>query len=1368
MDSANGNAFQSAVKHQGVLLGKHEEDISTARHAVETLAAQMSDLSCQVHNLRLQPPSSLGSHDSPEPRINNPPMYLGEATQCRSFLTQCEVIFSLQPLTYAKERTKVAYVISLLAGRAREWAAANWEAERDCVFSFALFKDEMIRVFDRSAHGEEASRLLSSLRQGRRSVSDFSIEFQTLATTCGWNQPALVARFLEGLNSELREEILIREVPARLDELIQLAIRVEKRFDLRRRARRMESVLGATPTAGSVIPSPSPDPEPMQLGGLRISTKERERRLVNRLCMYCAASDHFALSCPVKGQRSSVGGGLLASAISREIPSDSCTTLPVHLQWSSSSVSCSAMIDSGAEGNFVDEEWARQQGIPLTCLKHSTPLFALDGSSLPREEAGDLSGVPEEYHDLREVFSRSRATSLPPHRPYDCGIELLPGTTPPRGRLYSLSAPEREALENYLSDSLKAGTIVPSSSPAGAGFFFVKKKDGSLRPCIDYRGLNDITVKNRYPLPLMSSVFEILQGAKIFSKLDLRNAYHLVRIKEGDEWKTAFNTPLGHFEYRVLPFGLVNAPAVFQALVNDVLRDMLNVFVFVYLDDILIFSPSLQVHVQHVRRVLQRLLENRLFVKAEKCSFHVPSVTFLGSVISAEGISMDSSKVQAVVDWPVPDSRVALQRFLGFANFYRRFIRNFSQVAAPLTALTSVKSCFRWSESAQEAFDRLKVLFTTAPILIMPDITRQFIVEVDASEVGVGAVLSQRSASDNKVHPCAFFSHRLSSAERNYDVGNRELLAIRLALGEWRQWLEGSSVPFVVWTDHRNLEYIRSAKRLNARQARWSLFFTRFDFSISYRPGSKNVKPDALSRLFGSSSSSSTREEIIPPGRVVGAAIWGIERQVKRALSHAVTPRDCPRGSLFVPVPTRLAVLQWGHSSKLSAHPGVRGTIALIRQRFWWPTLVHDARRFIASCSVCAQTKAGNSPPAGLLRPLPVPTRPWSHIALDFITGLPASAGNTVILTVVDRFSKSAHFIPLAKLPSAKETAQIMVNHVFRLHGLPTDVVSDRGPQFSSQFWKEFCRLIGATVSLSSGFHPQTNGQAERANQIVARILRSLAFRNPASWAEQLPWAEYSHNSLPSAATGLSPFHCCLGYQPPLFPSQETESNCPSVQTFISRCKRTWRRVRSSLCRARRLRLSQVGSRFIGPFRIVKIINPVAVKLHLPPNLRRIHPVFHVSCVKPVNRSTSRTAFSAVRVEDSPVYTVRKILDMRRRGRGHQYLVDWEGVPPRERQVALFEEGTCVYYIDAEGGAPLFQDGGSIDAFVLMNCRIQDERRSYGVGTAWGKLCPLVPVWSNAALQGAVGSGTAHTPASVYGTDTLIPTARFTEQGKLA
>ena len=658
----------------------------------------------------------------------------------------------------------------------------------------------------------------------------------------------------------------------------------------------------------------------------------------------------------------------------------------------------------------------------------------------------NLTGVPPAYHDLGAVFSKSSALTLPPHRPYDCAIDLLPGAPLPKGRLYNLSGPEKEAMHNYISDSLASGTIRPSSSPVAAGFFFVAKKDGSLRPCIDYRHLNDITVKNRYPLPLLSSTFEPLSQATIFSKLDLRNAYHLVRIREGDQWKTAFNTHLGHFEYLVMPFGLTNAPVVFQALVNDILRDMINKFVVVYLDDILVFSRSESEHTQHVRTVLQRLLENKLFVKAEKCEFHSSSVEFLGHVLEKGAVKADPKKVQAVLDWERPADRTQLRRFLGFANFYRKFIRNFSQIASPLNALTSTSVPFAWSPLAEEAFQVLKTRFTSAPVLTMPDPTKQFIVEVDASESGIGAVLSQRDSKDHQLHPCAFFSRKLTSAERNYDVGNRELLAVHDALKEWRHWLEGAVQPFVVLSDHKNLTYVQSAKRLSPRQSRWALFFTRFNFTLTYKPGSLNVRADALSRQYSDPAvPPSDPEPILPPTCVVGAVTWEIESLVLQAQLRDPDPGGGPPDRLFVPKDTRPQVLHWCHNSKLTGHPGSRRMEEFVRRRFWWPGLGADVKEFVAACDVCTRSKNSHSPPAGQLRPLPVPSRPWSHISMDFVTGLPLSQGNDTILTIVDRFSKAVHYVALPKLPSASEMADLLAIHVVRLHGIPTDIVSDRG-----------------------------------------------------------------------------------------------------------------------------------------------------------------------------------------------------------------------------------------------------------------------------------------------------------------------------------
>ncbi|KAK7922179.1 hypothetical protein WMY93_009081 [Mugilogobius chulae] len=817
-------------------------------------------------------------------------------------------------------------------------------------------------------------------------------------------------------------------------------------------------------------------------------------------------------------------------------------------------------------------------------LVHSVPVT--NGSKFSPPGPPDLSSVPNVYHDLSQVFSKELALSLPPHRPYDCAIDLLPGAPLPTSRLYKLTRPERETMERYIKDSLAAGLIRPSSSPVGAGFFFVEKKDTTLRPCIDYRGLNEITIKNKYPLPLIDSAFEPLHQATIFTKLDLRSDYHLVRIRQGDEWKTAFNTPLGHFEYLVMPFGLTNAPAVFQALVNDVLRDMLNKFVFVYIDDILIFSKDIQEHVNHVRGNL--------------------------------------SQIQ-------PKSKLLLiGRDLLLAN-------NSS------------------------------------------DPSRQFIVEVDASDSGVGAVLSQRCPKDQKVHPCAFFSRRLTPAETNYDIGNRELLAVVLALQEWRHWLEGAELPFIVWTDHKNLSYLRSAKRLNSRQARWALFLGRFNFVLTYRPGSQNVKPDALSRQSTTEEFDSQPGPIIPPSCLVdspdstersststfllGAVGWEIERVVQEAQRTQPDPGNGPPGCLFVPDSVRSKVLQWGHNSKLTCHPGFNRTLAFLRQRFWWPSMSQDTRSFVSACSVCARSKSSHLPPAGLLHPLPIPSRPWSHIAVDFVTGLPISEGNNTILTIVDRFSKAVHFVPLPKLPSSSDTAKLLVQHVFRLHGIPTDIVSDRGPQFSSQVWKAFCQSLGSTVSLTSGYHPQSNGQTERANQDLESALRCITARNPTTWSSFLPWVEYAHNSLVSSATGMSPFMVSLGFQPPLFPAQEIEVAVPSVQAHLRRCRNIWRVAKAALRRTS-LRNQQIANRhrvpsptyqpgqrvwlssrdlplqvesrklapkYVGPFTIEKIINPAVVRLKLPSPPADPPPPTRI-------------------IDDHPAFTVRRILDVRRRG----------------------------------------------------------------------------------------------------------------------
>ncbi|KAK3541755.1 hypothetical protein QTP86_002924, partial [Hemibagrus guttatus] len=569
--------------------------------------------------------------------------------------------------------------------------------------------------------------------------------------------------------------------------------------------------------------------------------------------------------------------------------------------------------------------------------------------------------LPQPYADFEKVFSEERASRLPEHQEWDCAIDLLPNTSLPKGWIYPLSLPESEAMEDYIEVALAVGHIRPSTSPAAAGFFFVEKKDGGLRPCINYRGLNAITVRYPYPLPLVPAALEQLRGARMFTKLDLRSAYNLVRIREGDEWKTAFHTTHGHYEYCVMTFGLTNAPAVFQALINGVFRDLLGRGVIAYIDDILVYSTSTEDHVHQVREVLARLQRFHLFMKLEKCEFSRTTVTFLGYVISPRGVEMDTSKVWAVSDWPTPATIKELQRFLGFANFYQRFIQSYSSVAAPLMSLQRGKpKKLSWTDQARVAFQRLKDCFTTAPILCHPDPDRLFVVEVDASSSGLGAVLSQRHGNPGKVHPCAFYSRKLTTAEVNYDVGNRELLAIKAALEEWCHWLEGARHPFQVLIDHRNLEYLHGAKRLNPR---WALFFTRFQFTISYRPGSKNGKVDALSQQSEGAGVLGQPELILPATALLAPVRWDLLGEIRRAHAEEPPPADCPPCRLFVPLQFRPQVMRWVQEAPSSGHPVTRRSAQLVSRRFWWPSLGSDVEDFVRQCAICAQARTSRQRP---------------------------------------------------------------------------------------------------------------------------------------------------------------------------------------------------------------------------------------------------------------------------------------------------------------------------------------------------------------------------------------------------------------------
>ncbi|KAJ1596103.1 hypothetical protein NDA11_005179 [Ustilago hordei] len=715
--------------------------------------------------------------------------------------------------------------------------------------------------------------------------------------------------------------------------------------------------------------------------------------------------------------------------------------------------------------------------------------------------------IPKPYQHLRDVFDEVEADKLPHHTEHDLHLELIEGGKPPQGPLYLKGPKEMSELRRYLDENLEKGFIRPSKSPARSPVLFVPKKDGGLRLCVDYRGLNEITVKNRAPLPLIEEQLFLLREARIYTKLDLRAAYNLIRIAKGDEWKTAFGTQLGLYEYLVMPFGLANAPAHFQSFINDIFRDIIGVYVVVYLDDFLIFSDTEEVHVKHVTEVLTRLRSNRLFAKLSKCEFHTKTVEFLGYIIKPTGIEMDPEKVRTVKEWPMPESIHDIQRFLGFANFYRRFIAHFARIAKPLTALVKPIERFKkleLPEEAQQAFHKLIQAFTSAGVLQHFDYHLPTRLETDASDFAIAGVLKQEH--EGRWHPVAFYSRKMSSAEKNYEIHDKELLAV-------------------------------------------------------YRPGDKGGEPDALTR----------RTDMQPAGEEQ-------DHNVRQLLPPRVFKETADHDSLLVaPMISMESIASKGLKDLVKIFQPLDQELQEIHRKKPFELkddLWYSGGRLVIP-KVIMPGRTNNRHSRSAKEPLATPDRPWGSISLDFIEGLPPSKkydSKTYdsILVIVDRLTKFAILAPTHKTVTAKQTAVLLYGHMVRLFGYPDHMVSDRGRQFISGAWKAFAEQMGVKHSLSTAYHPQTDGQTERVNQVIEQYLRMYCNYEQNDWANLLDTAAFVYNNTVHNSIGVSPFFACYGWNPKAHPDipQRLGVNDPGRFEYLmdgkERCKYLQEQIREA------------------------------------------------------------------------------------------------------------------------------------------------------------------------------------------------------------
>lgn len=836
-------------------------------------------------------------------------------------------------------------------------------------------------------------------------------------------------------------------------------------------------------------------------------------------------------------------------------------------------------------------------------VDHVDRLAEVDLSVLSEQEQVEARGLLTRYQD---VFS-THDGDLGCTRLISHDIPLL-DEAPVRQRHRRIPPSDYDAVKAHINQLLESEVIRESSSPYASPIVLARKKDGSLRMCVDYRLLNSKTRKDSFPLPRIEESLDALAGAQWFSTLDLASGYNQVPVSERDRPKTAFCTPFGLFEWNRMPFGLCNAPSTFQRLMQRMFGDRQCESLLLYLDDIIVFSSSIQQHLQRLEAVLARLHTEGLKAKLEKCAFFRRRVNYLGHVISHEGVATDPAKIDAVASWKRPSHVSELRSFLGFAGYYRRFVEGFSKLAGPLHKLVADLSNGKgkrragqdlgaaWTGQCEDSFEALKARLVSAPVLAYADFSRPFILEVDASHCGLGAVLSQEQ--DGAVRPVAYASRGLRPTERNmsnYSSMKLEFLALKWAMTEkFREYLLGQRC--VVFTDNNPLSYLHSAK-LGATEHRWAAQLAAFDFEIKYRSGRSNKNADALSRQYMSGASLG---EYVLPGSVVPTDLQlaqALSSEPATQCSMSVFPQrsaqeirtlqeaDPALGSLLVfwrrgtrPTPKERLVASKRvmgfvqHWSRLveregvlyrrvfrpdgkeeflqvllpsalqtetlqqlhqdHGHQGVERTFELVRLRCFWPGLLADIQEWCRKCERCQVAKDSGPASHSFMGHL-LASRPNEVVAIDFTQLELTSNGVENVLVITDVFSKYTQAVP-TRDQRAQTVAQVLLHEWFYRFGVPSRIHSDQGRSFENGLIRQLCELYGVAKSRTTPYHPAGNGQCERFNRTLHNLLRTIPTTRKHDWASCLPQVVYCYNTTPHPTTGESPYFLMFGREPTL------------------------------------------------------------------------------------------------------------------------------------------------------------------------------------------------------------------------------------------